>query len=456
MKFAKPQEKQFVNSLKFSKKRIIGAEVELVAIKKDGRSISWEQAKNLFKELAKIKGWEGFRDMKSGPIIGVKSTTTKHGWHDIIMNDTGIGLIEIAMAPEYDLHKIRKRYLKIKNQLIDAGEKLGIKFLGYGIQPISVPSPNLVTQRKRYLIFSRNKLKLRKKKSGAKMYSTVIAANQTNINLKNKTEAIEALNTLLALVPVQIALFSNSSVNEGKIDEYKARRGAFWYGSNKPWHYGMPSRPFSDLEDYFRAIWSLQTFMVKRDSELYMFEEYIPFAKFLEFGGDGTSYTGRQLLKIQPTRADVEFHNGFVWWDARIKTPEKTTYLEIRPCATQPPGEQMTVFAFHLGIVENLKAVQKVLAKISWKDLLDARHMVIVDGFKAKIKDIPVAELAEKILLCAQIGLKKRKLGEEIYLEPLFNRTKTKKSPADRAILLFKQGGIKKLIKEYTLVKDKI
>ena len=45
------------------------------------------------------------------------------------------------------------------------------------------------------------------------------------------------------------------------------------------------------------------------------------------------------------------------------------------------------------------------------------------------------------------MGLKRRGLGEEVYLEPLQQRLTTKQNPAVKASEIFNQGGIKALIK---------
>lgn len=444
VKTSKLLEEQFVKSLKFSKKRMIGAEVELVAIKKNGRSVTWDQIQAIFRGFID-KDWEAVRDGKNGPVVGVKHKKKKNNWYDYILTDTGYCLIEIITAPREDLHQVNARYEEIKKKLALIGRKHEVYFLAYGIQPLSPPSFRLLTPRKKYAFF--------RKISNPHPYqagTTIIAAGQSNINLNNKEEAIRAFNLLSTTVPVQTALFANSPIWKGKIHpKYKVIRAVFWRGKYDPWRVGMPPRIFRNLEDYFRHIWSLETFLVKRKDRYYEVLKKPQFMFYLEYGGKGKLVEGKtgKTIILKPERADIDLHNTFVWWDSRIKTTSKTVYLENRDCATQPPREQMTVFAFHLGLIENLIPAEKLLSKYHYNDLREARYESLTKALKAKINGEPITVLAQKLLDISKTGLKKRGLGEEKYLEPLYERIIKLESPADRMIKIYKKGGINSLIR---------
>lgn len=447
IKYGKLLEEEYLQGLKYSQKRIIGAEIELEAVQENGRAVTWKQVSNFFTNLIKL-GWEAVRDRKRGPIIGVKHSATKHGLNDYILTDTGYCLIELVLAPEYDLHKVKVRYKKLLKLVIQTGEKNKIKFLGYGIQPITKPSFKLLSPKKRNVFFRRLS-----KSPEYRAGTTIIASNQSNINMKNPEELINCLNVLLMIVPIQIALFANTPIWAGKLHpRYKAIRPIFWYGAYEPWRVGMPMRPFRNIEDYFRHIWGLGTFLVIRNEKYYEVEGKPPFTFYLQYGGYGKEVDGQKRIKLTPNRDDIIYHNGFVWWDCRIKTPYNSVYIENRVCPTQPPGEQMTVFAFNLGIVENLEGVKKALRGLSWQDFLDARYSAMTQALRGKIANQSISEVALRVLKAAQMGLKRRGLGEEIYLDPLWERISQKESPADKLIKIYKKEGIKGLI-EYTTLK---
>jgi hypothetical protein len=58
-----------------------------------------------------------------------------------------------------------------------------------------------------------------------------------------------------------------------------------------------------------------------------------------------------------------------------------------------------------------------------------------------------VLPLLAELLDIAESGLQKRGLGEEIFLLPLQERLAARRSPADRAVALFQEGGVSKLLK---------
>lgn len=453
VKYGKLLEEEFIRDLHYSQKRIIGAEVELQAVQANGRAVTWQQVSNFFKDLVSI-GWEPVRDGKRGLVVGVKNSKTKHSVSDYILTDTGYCLIELSMAPEYNLHKVRERYIKLVKIATKIAEKNDFKLLSYGIQPVTKPSFKLLSPRKRYIFFRRVA-----KNPQFRAATTIISSNQANVNMKNPQETIASLNTLLMLVPLQLALFANSPVWAGRLHpRFKVIRPVFWYGAYEPWRTGMPMRPFRDLEDYFRYIWGLEAFLVVRDGKYYEIEGKPPFTFYLKYGGYGHAVGSKTRIKLIPLSDDIIYHNGFVWWESRIKTPYNSVYIENRTCCTQPPGEQMTVFAFNLGVVENLEGVAKASKGLMWQDFLDARYSAMMHTLKGKIGNVPIYEFASKVLKAAEIGLKKRGLGEEKYFKPLWERIRTKESPADRITKIYKKEGIKGLIEysKLTLKKESL
>jgi len=444
VKFDLPIEERFIKSLKYSQKRMVGVEVEFVAVKKTGRAIDWDMVQKIFRDFID-KEWEVVRDGKRGPIVGVKNKKKKNNLYDYILTDTGYCLFEIITAPREDLHQVNRRFEEIKRKLVRIAKRHGVYLLAYGIQPITPPSFKLLTPRKRYTFFRKIS-----KPHAYQAGTTIIAAGQSNINLRNEEETIRAFNLLSATVPLQTALFANSPIWRGKIHpKYKVIRSVFWRGKYDPWRVGMPPRPFRSLDDYFRHVWSLEAFLVKRNDKYYEVVNKPQFMFYLEYGGKGrpVESKNKKLINLKPEREDIDIHNTFVWWDSRLKTTTKTVYLENRDCATQPPGEQMSVFAFHLGLVENLDRLERYMSRFHYNDLRNSRYEALTKTLRTKIKDKPITEFAYKLVKIAEEGLKKRGLKEEKYLEPLYERIDKKQSPADKMIKIYKQGGINSVIR---------
>ena len=433
-------EATFARSLSYFARRIIGAEFELLVVDTRGRAAALGEVQSVFADLGE-HGWKTDVDSESRELIGAVRPKAIFGFHTHVGFDTGYPILEIALAPRETLGEIEDDYDAVLDQLLPLLHGRGLRLLSYGIQPITPPSFRLLAPRPRYRFFVR-----RYGSTHANM--TIIAATQSNVNALDGRELVQSLNVMLALVPVQNALFENSPVWEGKTDSrYRSIRPMFWYGRNEPWRVGMPPAPFASLEDYLRRIWELETFLVQRGGRTYEVEGNPPFHRYLQYGGNGRDVNTGRRIELEPNREDVERHNGFVWWDSRIQTPPRSVYLENRVASAQPPGEELSVLAFHLGLVESASEAAAILDRYSWDDLRAARLSALTHTLKGKIGRRPIAVLAREMVDVARGGLVARGLGEERYLEPLYERIDKRESPADRTIKIFRKEGIEGLLR---------
>jgi gamma-glutamylcysteine synthetase len=78
-----------------------------------------------------------------------------------------------------------------------------------------------------------------------------------------------------------------------------------------------------------------------------------------------------------------------------------------------------------------------------WRDvrLLAARH-----ALEFSYSSLPLKEMLAQMLSIAEKGLRQRGFGEEVYLEPLYQRLATNRCPADDVRLQFLDGGVEKMI----------
>ena len=63
-----------------------------------------------------------------------------------------------------------------------------------------------------------------------------------------------------------------------------------------------------------------------------------------------------------------------------------------------------------------------------------------------------IASLAGRLLELARLGLGRRGLGEERFLEPLEERLKSGRCPSDDAVELFQGGGAERLVEARAFV----
>lgn len=429
-----------------SSQRKIGIELKFPVVDREGKAVSYNVIRELWAFLQEY-GWKGITDRYTNEVVGVK----KEG--NIISNETGYCKLEISLSPEKNLIKISNKLNPILKRLTLFSKKDQIHILGYGIQPITPPSKKLYIKKERTLfwekLFPSNKII--EKKDGCDVHLfTVNASNQCHVEVDSR-EAVEALNIFNGLSGAQIALNGHSPIWKGGIDpRYKAASEILWDwwlpGENRT---GMPKKRFDSLEDYIRTILNFKPIFIKRDGKVFPLSAFSSFKNYYisKDGFFGKTTEGDYSL-IVPEIEDIDLHQTFVWYDARL-----TRYgtIENRLNCEQPPEELMAISALTLGLVENLSKAKSLLSRYRWEDLKKARIDAIEKTLKAEIAGRPIIELCKEMVLLAKEGLLKRGLGEEKFLGPFWLRLKKKESPADKALKTFNKGGIKGLLKNLSL-----
>jgi glutamate--cysteine ligase len=140
---------------------------------------------------------------------------------------------------------------------------------------------------------------------------------------------------------------------------------------------------------------------------------------------------------------DLDQHFTFFWHNARLS---RYYTLENRINDQQPPDDIMTIPALTLGIMENLNEAVSLINEYPWEMLQEARLEAARSGLKATVRNIPIAEISRSSVEVAEKGLKKRGLGEEVYLTKLSRRIQEGRCPADYAADIFNESGPRGLV----------
>ncbi len=133
------------------------------------------------------------------------------------------------------------------------------------------------------------------------------------------------------------------------------------------------------------------------------------------------------------------FHEGTVWWDSRLRSENGT--IEVRPACCQPHKDSFTLSALCLGLIENLEesnAFSENLSLEKWREIKED-----------SLVGIHKRELLKEMLLISEKGLKKRGLGEEFFLEPLWERFEKRENPAEKSLKIFRESGMSGLTKSF-------
>ena len=453
--------KKFSNK-KLTQSRGIGIECEFPIVNHKGEAVSHDIVLQLFNSLLN-NGFQLKRDFYTNSVIAatrvnLDSSPFFEYFIDTITTDLGYSTLEIALAPQKNLFIIHEQLNNLLFLIVEFLSQKNCRLLGYGIHPITHPSKKLLVPHKYYNFkgrFSENKFV---PKSDGKDFHllTVSASNQCHVSLCQK-EMIIATNILNAFSGLQIVLNANSPIWRGKIDkQYKANRELFWdfCFPDRLHQAGIPKK-FNSIEDYIETLASFKSQRVMRNGNAYRIVSQKSFKEFLK----NTSLTiGENRLgdreEITPSIEDIHTMNLFCYYNARLVSKFGT--IESRMSCQQPPNETLTTAALTLGIIENLGKSKKLMNSFSWKSWQELRLDAIKHSFKAKINEQSVVLLIKQLLDIAREGLINRQLGEEHFLNPLYHRLASLKSPADIAIDIFKEKGLTAFLKAFSYKKEDI
>ena len=425
--------------------RRIGAELKFPLVNANGEAAPREAVAALWAFLEGL-GWEPVVDELTRRIVGAKKAGPQND--TVASCETGYCKTEFALAHVADLLELRDAVTELCEKLRAFSDCEGVYFLGYGIQPKTPPSKRLLIKKGRTAfwgkVFRSNHVIAPQDGDDVHLF-TVNASSQVHVDVTEE-EAIPAVNVFNGLAGAQIALTADSSVWQGRVDpDFKCVCEMFWdWWMPDGKRVGIPAQPFQDMTDYVHTIARLRPIYVKRDGKPVGVMDYKTFAEYYQAGerARGVGARGHEV-PLTPRADDIDQHGTFYWYNARIS---RYYTLENRVNDQQPPGGLLCVPALTLGILEALAEAKEIIASYVWEDLAAARVAACREGLGAVAGDVAVDELAARMLKVAQLGLERRGLGEEQFLEPLWRRLKERRCPADDAVEVFDEGGIEALV----------
>ncbi|MFA7669434.1 MAG: glutamate-cysteine ligase family protein, partial [Burkholderiaceae bacterium] len=284
------------------------------------------------------------------------------------------------------------------------------------------------------------------------------AQNGANVGV-TAGDAVRALNVMIGLAAVHVALFANSPLESGRETGLKETRLTVWprifNGSHFPGDAmlaGWPPRPFVDLGDYFR--WMFRPGTVSRSLPLGRRHDYKSAPTVLLDGNPSlsaflhaTSWRGRRTdtgesVVIEPDAAHFEHSQIAQFMDARLRyrldslpplaelmqawrrryglealfeAHRADIYIEGRcPGAGFPDAALieeagdavagsmlMSPVALQWGLQQRLGDAERIVARYGWRRLRSLRDRAMRSG----PADMDVARLCDEVLEVASAGL---------------------------------------------------
>jgi glutamate--cysteine ligase len=308
------------------------------------------------------------------------------------------------------------------NEIVSVGDRLGLAFLGLGIQPVSPLDDIEWVPKPRYRIMAPYMTKVGT--LGHRMMKQT-ATVQANIDFSSERDAMEKLRLAMGLAPILTAAFANSSISDGGRNGYMSYRQHIWTDTDRdrcgllPFAFGRDT----GFEDY--ADWALDVpmYFIRRGGK-FVDLSGMPFREYLRHGAAGH----------HATMADWQLHLTTLFPETRLKT-----YIEIRSVDSQPPERMLALPALVKGVFYDddcMLGAFDLVKGWSWSERLDAYETVPKEALRTRVRGVAMLDLARELSAIARVGLRRQNVrnangdDETIYLDSLDRQLALGRSPA--------------------------
>ncbi|MEF8787502.1 MAG: hypothetical protein V5A84_00395 [Planctomycetota bacterium] len=433
--------------------RRIGAELKFPLVNRDdGTAVEHEMVDKLWQYLAD-RGWSTVDDDASGKVVGA----THPGEHNetVASCETGYCKTEFSLAHVGNLFDLEESLEWLREELTPFARENEVYFLGYGIQPVTPPGEDLLMQDGRSSVwdsvFGSNRYIPEDRGVDFHLF-TINSDNHVHVSVDEEEEAIRTVNVLNGFSGAQIAISAHSNIWRGRIDpDYKCITEKFWdWWMEDANRVGVPEKPFEDPRDYVDTIAKMKPVYVKRNGKPVVLEGHESFRDYYTSERTRGQDAEGNEVELEPSEEDLDLHNSCYWYNARVS---RYYTVENRTNDQQPPGEMVSVAALTLGLVNALGEAEEEIHSHDWSTLRSAREAACRDGTEGSVDGLELADLAGRMVDIARKGLERRGKGEEKFLEPLEQRVRDRRCPADGAADLFNEGGIQGLLEGRTFTE---
>lgn len=435
--------------------RRIGAELKFPLVNLDGTAADLRTVQAFWRYLVDDVGdngsrWKPIQDRVTNQLAGARRAGQ---YNDTVAScETGYCKTEFSLAHVGNLFKLKESIAQLRRELEPFADEHGVRFLGYGIQPLTPPSKALLFKKERSCFWDKalpSNRHIRAEDGDDVHLFTVNAGSHVHLSVEPE-DAVRAVNVLNGFAGPQIALTAHSPVWKGRADgRYKCVNEVLWdWWKPAQGRSGVPRKAFEDLRDYVRSIELLPPIYVKRDGQPIILRKYKAFGDYYGSGDPSGETTSGEAVAVVPKTDDIRTHNSCYWYNARIS---QYYTVENRVCDQQPPNDLECVAALTLGLVAALDEAWAEVSGYPWSVLRSAREVACRDGLGGDTDELSLREMAGRMLEIAELGLSRRGLGEEEFLRPLRSRLEAERCPADRAAAVFRKAGVEGLVEALAL-----
>ena len=447
--------KEFIRPTE-QEKNFVGIEIEIPIINLDKNAVDFDVVHGVTDNIRKQ-----YCDFKvdgtdyEGNVFALKNPQND----DIICYDCSYNNIEFAMGKEKDLFSINDRFCEYYSFVKESFEDYNHTLTGMGINPYRQYNQNIPIPSERYLMLYHH-LKSYNNYQDVPMhfhhypeYGMFSSASQVQLDV-NKDDLVKTINVFSKIEPIKALLFSNS-VLLGEDNNLTCFRDSLWeystHGVN-PHNIGGYDVDFADIDDLQAYLESLNMYCVMRNGSYINFPSMNLLDYFTRDSISGEIYCNGEYRNIdfKPCLDDIKYLRPFKFINLTFRGT-----VEFRSICTQPIRDSMCVSAFHLGLKDKLNELEDLIVN---DDVLyhkgytasELRKLLVQEEIPNIFNKKDIYRLSDDIVDLAYDGLHERGIGEEIFLNPLYQRIKKHTNPGKKILQSLRNGvQIEKIIDEY-------
>lgn len=368
---------------------------------------------------------------------------------DMLSYDCSYNNLELSMGRARDLHTIYRRFCEYYTFLLQEFQKYDHTLTGMGVNPYRIYNRNEPIPNGRYRMLFHHlqgykSYRLPKYFHDYPDYGLFSSASQVQLDVEYE-DLLTTIRAFSRLEPIKAILFANS-VLLGEHEELLCCRDVLWEASThgiNPHNIGMFNCDFDTVEDLLSYLETTSMYCVEKDGKYINFPPVPVREYFQQNTWDGEYFDGSayRTIRFRPELPDLTYLRTFKFEDLTFRGT-----IEFRSVCCQPIGDCMTVAAFHLGLQENLHQLDELLREdhvIYHRGYTasELRHMFTYAKLPGFVNEDELYALVYRIVQLAEDGLRKRGMGEEKYLLPLYTRVQKRMNPA-RQMLQARADGI--------------
>ena len=356
--------------------------------------------------FARKENWDYITDNLD--IIGLKQG------HTTITLEPGCQT-EFSIEPKNSISELKAKIDELDSKIIPVLNNFGIKFLNYGISPVSTYKNIKLIPKKRYHIMANYLWGIL---SDVMMRET--AGIQGTFDFTSEEDCIEKFKIANMLSPFMTALFANSPIRGGVDTGYKSFRALSWLNTdNDRCGFCCNFDNNYSFDEYIDYIMNIPMLFIARDNEEIVIDGKISFKEFMDSGFNN------HIANID----DYLLQANLAFPEVRIRN-----FIEVRNHDCGNKESIYAMLAIYKGILYNKSAREKVLSLFKnrkFNEFAELRYNIPRYATESLFNGAKIKDYIKEIVNIAKISLKEQSNNEEKYIEPIESLVTEGISPAD-------------------------